>query len=295
MRRLVWLSALVALLAGLGGAGAGAGAAGGRGVSVTIRLSSWKVVPGARTTTRVDTFTLSCNPPRGTLPFAARLCRDIRAHPTATLTPPTARTVCSGVPVHPNPNVAATVPYALRVKTVVGGTATVFGDDRPQECDWPVGWATGLYWAAVERDSRRLAATEAKLGCLEDPALLATPTPWTLVYRCMGWPPSQASTNRTTLLLGRFPWLAPSMRRTVADMFGGVSPIATKLIDYDSRYDQRIVVLFEFAGVVDCVTCSDDPTALADPTVARVFRVSYDRETRRGLVTRLCETLTACR
>src|SRR5262249_60262144 len=108
--------------------------------------------------------------------------------------------------------------------------------------------------------------------CAEDPGLVARPTPWSLVYRWMGWPVSEASTNRTTLLLGRFPWLAPSMRRTVLDLFGGLAPIATRLIDYDSRYDQRIVVLFEFADAVDCLTCSDDPTALADPTSARVFR-----------------------
>ena len=41
--------------------------------------------------------------------------------------------------------------------------------------------------------------------------------------------------------------------------------------------------------------CANDPTALADATTARVFRVNYDPETRRGLVTRLCETIAACR
>ena len=107
----------------------------------------------------------------------------------------------------------------------------------------------------------------------------------------MGWRQSEATTNQTTLLLGRNPWLISSMRRTVTDLFGGAPPIATRLISHDSRYDQRIVVLFEFADVIDCVTCGDDPTALADPTTAKVFRMSYDRETRRGLVTRLCPTL----
>ena len=85
------------------------------------------------------------------------------------------------------------------------------------------------------------------------------------------------------------------MRRTVLDMFGGVPPVSTRIIDYDSRYDRRVVVLFEFAGSIDCVMCANDPTALADATTARVFRVNYDPETRHGLVTRLCETIAACR
>jgi hypothetical protein len=288
MKRLVWFCGLLVLLAGFGGSGRSGG------VSVIVTVHSWKVALGGKATRKVDRYTLTCDPPAGTLPFAARICADIRAHPLATVAPPVARTFCGGA-VAPSPRVPGTFPYGIEVKAVVDGRKSVFGDDRPRECDWPVGWAAGLYRAAVANDARALAASEARLGCLEDPALLAQPTPWTLVYRCMGWPQSEAATNQTTLLLGRNPWLIRSMRRTVTDLFGGTHPIATRLISRDTRYDQRIVVLFEFADAVDCVTCGDDPAALADPTIAKVFRISYDRETRRGLVTKLCPTLSACR
>ena len=90
MKRLVWFCGLLVLLAGFGGSGRPGG------VSVTVAVHSWKVAPGGKATRHVDRYTLTCDPPAGTLPFAARICADIRAHPLATLAPPAARTLCIG-------------------------------------------------------------------------------------------------------------------------------------------------------------------------------------------------------
>jgi hypothetical protein len=181
------------------------------------------------------------------------------------------------------------------VRAAAGGKVSTFGSTRPSTCSWPGDWSARLYAAAADRDAQALSEAERTLGCAEDPALLAVPPPWRLIYRCLGLPVADATANRTTQLLARYPWLAPGMRRAMIDLFGGVPPVSTRLIDFDSRYDRRVVVLFEFAGEVDCLTCGDDPTALADATTAKVFRVSYDPGTHRGLVSRLCETIAACR
>ena len=267
MKPAVLLCAAAVALAGFGG---GAGPAD-RGVSLTVSGA------GSR-------LTLGCAPAHGSIPFAARLCADVRAHPMAMLGPAAPRAECRGRGGTGH----------VEVRVVAGGIRTTFGGPPARPCAWPLSGSLELYAAAAARDGRRLAAAEQNLGCLEDPALLVQPTPWTLVYDCMGWPRSEAETNDTTLLLERYPWLATRMRRAVFDFFGGVHPISARLIDYDRRVDQRIVVIYEFARSVDCLTCSDDPTALAS-TTGRVFRVSYDRETRRGLVTRLCDTVKACR
>lgn len=287
------LGCMLVLLVGV------AGTAGGevnKRISVTVKRYAYRVAPNAAPQLQVDTYTLSCNPQGGTLPFANRICADIRAHPVATLSPPAARRTCSGPPaVLPPATTVRVVPWGTVVRAAGGGHVATFGASRPPACNWPGDWSARLYSAAASGDTRTLAEVEKTLGCAEDPALLAMPPPRTLIYRCMGWPLSEATANRTTLLLGRFPWLAPQMRRTVFDMFGGVPPVSTRIIDYDSRYDRRVVVIFEYADEIDCLTCGAAPTALADDTTAKVFRVNYDPETRRGLVTRLCETIAACR
>jgi hypothetical protein len=293
MRRVTVLGCALVLLAGAAGT---AGGENSRRVSVTVKRYAYRVAPNAAPQLQVTAYTLSCDPPAGTLPFARRICADIRAHPVATLSPPAARETCSGAPPElPHPATVRVVPWGTVVRAAAAGKVATFGHPRPPACHWPGDWSARLYSAAASGDPRAVRAVERTLGCAEDPALLAVPPPWTLIYRCMGWPLRDASTNGTTLLLGRYPWLAPSMRRTVVDMFGGIPPVSTRLIDYDTRYDRRVIALFEFAGDVDCLTCGDDPTALADDTTARVFRVSYDPATRRGLVTRLCETVRACR
>ena len=261
---------------------------------MTVKRVVLESARGRPATQHVQTFTLACDPPRGTLPFAARLCADIAAHPLALLTPPAARGTCIGPPAL-EPGWTGSVVSNVEVTTVAGGTTDRFDlGHEPAECRWPTGLSASLYAAAAARDAKALRAREAKLGCLEDPVLLIEPTPWPLVHRCMGWPVSDASTNATTLLLARYPWLASKLRQTLTELFGGTHPSLVRLVEYDRRTDQRIVAILEFPGIVDCLTCGDDPTALAT-TTGRVVRVSYDRETRVGLVTRFCDTITACR
>src|SRR5262245_22237886 len=99
MRQLACACGLLVLLAGFGGSG------GADRVSVVV-------------TSGAMTYTLRCAPASGTLPFAVRLCADIRAHPVAMLTPPTARSSCS-----------APAGHRLRVRTVANGVRAVFGDE----------------------------------------------------------------------------------------------------------------------------------------------------------------------
>jgi hypothetical protein len=291
MRRAALIVLVLALAAVLGGT-ARAG-----GVEVTVKRYAYVLEPGAEPRLRVDTYTLTCDPARGTLPYARRICADIRAHPFATLSPPPSRPSCIGPPPPvPRPSdVRKVVPWGVVVRAVAAGKVASFGSAHPIPCAWPGESGTRLYAAAIDRDPRALRASEAALRCFEDPALLAEPPPWTLIYRCMHEPVRIASGFETARVFASNPWLAPAMRRTVVDLFGGVPPISTRLIGFNTRYDRRVVVLYVFADDVDCVTCGDDPTALADDTTATVFRVSYDPATRRGLVTRLCETVRACR
>lgn len=127
-------------------------------------------------------YTLSCRPTGGTLPFAARVCADIVRHPQPMLDPLPARTSCLG-----SPNMAevtVTARYA-------GKTAT--STDSP-DCEWPGGLGAAIYFDAVLRNRRYLALTEPRLRCEEDRALLVEPTPFVSVEACRHglWTPRTA-------------------------------------------------------------------------------------------------------
>ena len=137
-RALLLSSALLVLLAGFGGASEAAR----RGViSVHIRLVTYP-----SEVRHVRSFSLRCNPTGGSLPFAARVCRDIRLHPKAMLDPPHRTrpggqsSTCSGGPFMPEVSVTATA----------NGAARRF--DGSPDCSWPGGQAVGVYFdAALKR------------------------------------------------------------------------------------------------------------------------------------------------
>jgi hypothetical protein len=141
-----------------------------RQVSLTIRLTEYTGGLPARPHTR--SFSLTCDPPGGTLSFAARVCRDIRLHPRAMLRPPRRRSLCGGSPWSPKLTVVAS---ANGKKTTLSGIPF---------CDWPGGAALGLYWAAARHDERTIALAEPRLRCDEDPVLLAQPTPFASASAC---------------------------------------------------------------------------------------------------------------
>ena len=169
MKRLVWFCGLLVLLAGFGGSGRSGG------VSVTVTVHSLKVAPGGKHDAAGRPLHAHVRPAgrdapvreRGSAPTSA----PIRSRPSTRRR--RGRSASGGRA--PRPTVPGTFPYGIEVRAVVDGKTSVFGDDRPRECDWPVGWSAGLYRAAVANDARGLAASEAKLGCVEDPALLAQP------------------------------------------------------------------------------------------------------------------------
>ena len=118
-------------------------------------------------------FTLTCDPTGGTLPFAAQVCDAIAAHRRAMLDLPRSRSFCSGAFGGPNLAIVATT-----------GTRTVRFGGQPF-CDWPGGTALGIYWAASQHDLRTLVKVEPRLRCDTDPRLLAMPTPWASVSACI--------------------------------------------------------------------------------------------------------------
>src|SRR5438132_10597237 len=115
-----------------------------RRVSLQIKLMEYTqgTLP-ARQHTR--SFSLVCAPPGGTLPLAARVCRDIRLHPRAMLSPPRRGWVCSGSTWSPELTVVA---FAEGKKTTLSGLPF---------CNWPGGTALGLYWGAARKDERMVA------------------------------------------------------------------------------------------------------------------------------------------
>jgi len=134
-----------------------------------------------RVTIHTVTYTLTCRPTSGTLPFASRVCRDIGRHPQPLLDPLSARSTCLGGPGR-----------GVSVSATGHGNTVSFGG-RP-DCDWPGGVGLAIYYDAAERNAHGLASDEHNLGCDDDPTLLAKPTPWPSVFACTHnlWTPRTA-------------------------------------------------------------------------------------------------------
>lgn len=145
-----------------------------RRTAVSVRIS---VVTRAVAARQVRSFTLTCNPDGGTLPFAVRICRDVQRHPKAMLDPPKpgpprTSSVCAGGPGMPFVSVRATR----------GSVSRSFSGSPG--CDWPGGQSLSVYYDAATRESKYLPLSELELRCDEDPALLAVPTPNASVAAC---------------------------------------------------------------------------------------------------------------
>jgi photosystem II stability/assembly factor-like uncharacterized protein len=132
-----------------------------------------KVEWGAIAQRRPSTFSLTCKPTGGTLPYAGRICRDIARHGPAMLNPPKPRWSCGGTAGGPS----------LTVTTSTHGTTHTFGGEP--WCDWPVGPSVEVYWAAIRHDVNALDRVEPTLRCEEDPVLLARPTPLASAVACV--------------------------------------------------------------------------------------------------------------
>jgi hypothetical protein len=157
------------LVAGVGTAGRAAARA-----KLVVRIE----VTSYRSTVRdVELFSLTCNPTRGSLPLAGRVCADIALHSKAMLDPPRPgpprqSEVCSGSPFMPQLSVTV---------TRNGGTRSFAGSPG---CDWPGNQAIAVYYEATERDTRDLTRSESELRCDEDPVLFQIPTPTASVVAC---------------------------------------------------------------------------------------------------------------
>ena len=141
-------------------------------VSAQIRLVTYR---GA--VRKVQTFSLTCNPAKGNLLLAARVCRDLSLHPKAMLDPPHripgGKTItCIGGPFMPQLSVSATS----------NGTTRRFGGSPG--CSWPGDQAVSVYFDAAEDNERDLTRAESLLRCDEDPALFTLPTPLASVVAC---------------------------------------------------------------------------------------------------------------
>lgn len=128
-------------------------------VVVRIQLTTFTDRGSGRATAHAQSFSLVCDPTSGTLPLAARVCRDIRRYPGPMLDPPRARSVCLGLLNGP----------ALTIVATTGGKTTRFGGEP--FCDWPGGTALGVYYEAASQDGRTLARIEPRLRCDEAPVL----------------------------------------------------------------------------------------------------------------------------
>lgn len=175
MRRLALIGSVAAVALGIGATAVAVGRAGAEArsrVSVRVVVTSGEL--GAR---RTRSFTLTCNPSGGSMPFSGRLCQDVRLHPKAMLDPPKAgqpRTtmVCGGGPSMPEVSVSA---------TRSGVTRTFSGSPG---CAWPGNQAIAVYYDAATRDTQSLPKSEAELRCDEDPILFRIPTPIASVVAC---------------------------------------------------------------------------------------------------------------
>lgn len=204
---------------------AGIGVAWGAGVPgdvrVEVTLTTWSPFPDKQT----QVFTLTCDPPAGTLPLAARICGDIGAHPTAMLDPRQVgpNSICGAVPNQPSVSVVATG----------NGRTAAFGSS----CDNPGATAAAIYLAAVRNDQPVLDTLEPQLPCDEDPVLFANPT-ITSIWACLRglWTPAAGALIKSAEAVPRIAALGaarlfprdvgarrceiPSRTRTVAGQCG---------------------------------------------------------------------------
>jgi hypothetical protein len=144
-------------------------------------------------------YSLDCRPAGGSIPFAARLCKDIARHPLSMLDPPRSRSVCAG---------AVNGPVVSVSSNWNGRRASFAGEPG---CDWPGGTGLAVYWAAVDKDEHALGQFEPRLRCDDDPTLLAKPTPWRSVFACTHglWTPRTAKLIRIAEQVPPIPGLAP--------------------------------------------------------------------------------------
>jgi hypothetical protein len=160
------------LLFGLVGCSGASQAAQRGSIDVRIRLTTYRLA-----VRKVQSFTLACEPTGGSLPLAARICRDIRLHPKAMLDPPRSgpprkSIVCLGGPSMPQ----------LAMTATANGKKRSFGGSPG--CTWPGNQAVAVYFDAATNHARDLLASESELRCDEDPALLAVPKPLASVVAC---------------------------------------------------------------------------------------------------------------
>lgn len=142
--------------------------------AVTLQIRVASGVAGKR---RVRSYVLTCSPTGGTLPFAGRVCEDVRRHPRAMLDPPIAapgqaRVVCAGGPWMP----------LVSVRATRNGVTRVFSGSPG--CDWPGNQSLSVYYDAATHATAYLPTSELELRCDEDPVLLAVPTPLASVVAC---------------------------------------------------------------------------------------------------------------
>jgi hypothetical protein len=173
-------AAVAALTSGCGGSGSKAA------VSVKVTVQSYFFGKEHSPKRETRSYLLSCDPVGGTLPYAARICRDIARHPQPLLDPLPARYGCSG-----GPDMAV-----VTVSAKASGRATAFSGNP--DCTWPGGVGLAVYFDAAGHEARYLAPTEKRLRCDDDPALLVTPRPEVSVFACTHnlWTPRTAELIR---------------------------------------------------------------------------------------------------
>jgi hypothetical protein len=138
-------------------------------VSVQIDLTTFQ-----KSGERTQSFSLSCNPPAGTLSLAERVCEDIGLYPRTMLNPRLrlGPGLCFAGQGYPRLSVTAT---ANGVKTSFGGMPG---------CGWPDGDAIGVYYYATQGDEAGLARFEGGVRCGEDPVWLMRPVYRTIIRLC---------------------------------------------------------------------------------------------------------------
>lgn len=153
---------VVAAASGCGGSGSHSA------ISVHIKVTTYS----SMTASAMRSFTLGCDPAAGTLPFAARVCRDIACLWRAMLNPRTPRSTCLGSPTMPQ----------LVIDANNKGRKSGFSGSP--WCGWPGGTPLAIYFAASQHDTAMLAQAEPLLRCEDDHDLFVKPTPWASVVAC---------------------------------------------------------------------------------------------------------------
>jgi len=189
-------AAVASLAAGCGGSGSKAA------ISVKVIVQSYFFGKEHSPKRETRSYSLTCDPVGGTLPYAARICRDIARHLQPLLDPLAARYGCSG-----GPNMAV-----VTVTARTNGHTTTFSGNP--DCTWPGGVGLAVYFAAAGHEARYLAPTERRLRCDDDPALLVTPRPEVSVFACT----HNLWTLRTAELI-RIAKHAPSVRSLGPNLF----------------------------------------------------------------------------